>query len=169
MEALDSSNIVDYKRVLGQFCSGVTVVSALDGQNPIGFTCQAFTALSIDPPMISLSPHKQSSTWPKIRKSESFVVNILASDQKAISASFGKSGTDKFAGVLWSPSSRGLPIITGSLAWLDCEITQEIDAGDHTLVVATVRELGVGEENGQPLLFHRGRYLEGVYQGVNLV
>lgn len=159
MEKLSITNFADYKEVLGQFCTGITVITSVHGHEPVGFTCQSFSALTMTPPMILLCPQKSSTSWPRIRKAGTFVVNVLAADQRWISDSFAKSGTDKFAGVDYSSTSEGLPIIDGSLAWIECEITKEIDAGDHTIVMGGIREFG-REKTGDPLLFHRGNYLD---------
>lgn len=169
MQPLDRKNVADYKRTLGQFCTGVTIITSLDGADPVGFTCQSFSALSMDPPMVLISPDKKSSTWPKIRKTGKFAVSVLSSTQQAISAQFGRSKENKFAGVQWSFSPSGLPIILDSLAWLDCEISQETDAGDHTLVLATVLELGVDPKDKPPLLFHRGKYVKTEKQETNIL
>ncbi|MGW4585875.1 flavin reductase family protein [Amycolatopsis thermoflava] len=142
--------------VLGSFCSGVVVVTAA-GPEPVGFTCQSFASLSLDPPLVTFAPGRGSRTWPRIREIGSFCVNILAADQRHLSDAFARSGTDKFAGVRWSPSELGSPVLDGVLAWIDCELWAEYDGGDHTIVVGEVRALAAAP--GEPLLFHRGAYL----------
>ena len=89
--------------------------------------------------------------------SGSFCVNVLAEDQREISSVFGKAGADKFAGVSWTPSATGAPVLDGALTWVDCQVSVVHDAGDHHLVVGAVVELGPVRE-AQPLLFYRGRY-----------
>lgn len=161
-------SIDDYKNALGQFCSGVTVITSNHSGTPVGFTCQSFSSLSIDPPLIFISPQKRSTTWPKIRENASFVVNVLARSQREASSSFAMSGGNKFTNVDWLPSPDGLPMLQGSLAWIECELKSEVDAGDHTAVIAAVKRLRLGEE-APPLLFHRGRYVESVPLEANLV
>ncbi|MBB3086187.1 flavin reductase family protein [Geodermatophilus sabuli] len=150
------------REVLGHFASGVTVVTALDDDEPIGFTCQSFSSLSLDPPLVVFAPARTSRTWPRLRELGRFCVNVLAEDQDGLSAAFARSGGDKFAGVHWRPSRLGRPVLDDVVAWIDCELWAEYDGGDHTLVAARVLDLGA-DGHRRPLLFHRGSYslLEG--------
>jgi 3-hydroxy-9,10-secoandrosta-1,3,5(10)-triene-9,17-dione monooxygenase reductase component len=123
---------------------------------PVGFTCQAFTSLSLDPPMVALAPAKSSTSWPKIARAGRFCVNILAAQQEDLCLSFAVSGGDKFAGTNWHVGAHGAPVLGGSLAWIECRLDAIHDAGDHELVVGTVLDLGLND--GNPLLFYRGRF-----------
>jgi flavin reductase (DIM6/NTAB) family NADH-FMN oxidoreductase RutF len=143
--------------VLGHFASGVVVVTAKGPSGPIGFTCQSFTSLSLDPPLVSFAPSRTSSTWPRIRDAGTFCVNILAADQEHHSAGFARSGVDKFAGVRWRPGRCGAPILEGVCAWARCRFRGEHDGGDHTIVVGRVLELAA-DHSRRPLLYHRGDY-----------
>lgn len=145
------------REVLGHFASGIVVVTAVGPDGPIGFTCQSFASLSLDPPLVSFSPARTSSTWPRIRDIGAFCVNVLADDHETLSNAFARSGTDKFAGVAWTPSASGAPVLGGVCAWIDCTLTDEHDGGDHTIVVGRVQDLGADEAR-IPLLFHRGGY-----------
>lgn len=154
-DALDGAR---FRQVLGHFCTGVTIVTAMAGGDPVGFTAQSFSSVSLDPPLILLCPGKSSSTWPRIEEAGSFCVNILSNTQEALCRAFAAKGADKFAGVGWRPApGTGAPLLEGGLAWLDCHIQQIHDAGDHLIVVARVLDLDVGAE-GTPLLFYRGGY-----------
>jgi flavin reductase (DIM6/NTAB) family NADH-FMN oxidoreductase RutF len=145
-----------FREVLGHFASGVTVVTATE-DGPVGFTCQAFAALSLDPPMVLLAPAKSSTSWPRIAAAGSFCVNILASDQEALARSFSVSGGDKFAGVAWEGAPvTGAPLLAGVVAWAECELEQIHDSGDHELVTGRVVSLGVGD--GLPLVFYRSGF-----------
>ncbi|SFL60547.1 flavin reductase family protein [Geodermatophilus ruber] len=150
------------REVLGHFASGVTVVTAHTAEGPIGFTCQSFSSLSLDPPLVVFAPARTSSTWPRLRNIGRFCVNVLAEEQTGVSAAFARSGSDKFAGVHWRPSRHGAPVLDDVVAWIDCELWAEYDGGDHTLVAARVLDLGADPDR-RPLLFHRGAYglLEG--------
>jgi flavin reductase (DIM6/NTAB) family NADH-FMN oxidoreductase RutF len=152
--------------VLGHFASGVTVVTAETEDGPIGFTCQSFSSLSLDPPLVVFAPARTSQTWPRLREFGRFCVNVLAEDQSDVSARFARSGTDKFAGVTWRSSPHGAPVLDGVVAWIDCRLWAEYDGGDHTLVAARVLDLGADPDR-RPLLFHRGAYglLEGSREG----
>jgi 3-hydroxy-9,10-secoandrosta-1,3,5(10)-triene-9,17-dione monooxygenase reductase component len=145
-----------FREVLGHFASGVTVVTAA-ADVPVGFTCQAFAALSLEPPMVLLAPSKSSTSWPRIAAAGAFCVNILASDQEALARSFSVSGGDKFAGVAWAPAPlTGAPLLDGVIAWAECRLGQIHDSGDHELVTGHVVSLGIG--SGLPLLFYRGGF-----------
>jgi 3-hydroxy-9,10-secoandrosta-1,3,5(10)-triene-9,17-dione monooxygenase reductase component len=146
------------REVLGSFCSGVVVVTAL-GDEPLGFTCQSFASLSLDPPLISFSPARTSTTWPRIRKVGTFCVNVLAENHPELSTRFARSGTDKYAGVDWTPSPKGSPILEGVVAWMDCTLWAEHEGGDHTIVVGEVHDLA-SDLRLHPLLFYRGNYPE---------
>lgn len=146
-----------FRDVLGRFCSGIVVVTALDAGRPLGFTCQSFASLSLNPQLIMLSPGRSSATWPIIRNIGSFCVNILAADQAHVSARFGRSGGDKFENVKWHRSPAGLPIIQGSLAWIDCRLWAEYDGGDHTIVLGQVTDFDA-PTSGNPVVFFRGSY-----------
>ncbi len=145
------------RRTLGLFCSGLTVISAADETGPIGFTCQSFASLSLDPALVSFNPARTSTTWPRIRAVGNFCVNVLATNQEEISNAFAKSGADKFAGVHWSPAPSGAPILDGAIAWADCTVWAEYDGGDHTIVAAEIRALG-SDATQHPLVFFGGKY-----------
>jgi 3-hydroxy-9,10-secoandrosta-1,3,5(10)-triene-9,17-dione monooxygenase reductase component len=145
------------RKVLGQFCTGVAVVTAHDGHRPLGFTCQSLASVSLDPPYISFCPARSSTSWPLIRRSRVVCVNILAADQRDICARFATSGHNKFAGVRWTRGANGAPVVDGTLASVEADIAFEHVAGDHTIVVAHVTSLRA-DENREPLLFFRGGY-----------
>jgi 3-hydroxy-9,10-secoandrosta-1,3,5(10)-triene-9,17-dione monooxygenase reductase component len=145
------------REVLGHFASGVVVVTAAATDGPLGFTCQSFSSLSLDPPLISLAPARTSSTWPRIRAVGAFCVNVLADDHEHHSVRFARSGVDRFAGVSWTPGPDGAPILDGVAAWVAATLEHEYDGGDHTIAVGRVRALGA-DAGRAPLLFHRGRY-----------
>jgi 3-hydroxy-9,10-secoandrosta-1,3,5(10)-triene-9,17-dione monooxygenase reductase component len=156
----DTPRIVDpavMREVLGHFASGVTVVTAVTDDGPIGFTCQSFSSLSLEPPLVVFAPARTSYTWRRLRDIGRFCVNVLAEGQDAVSQNFARSVADKFAGVPWTPSAHGAPVLDDIVAWIDCELWAEYDGGDHTLVVARVLDLG-GHPDRRPLLFHRGAY-----------
>src|SRR5712691_6295329 len=132
-----------FRKALGHFCTGVTVVAAVgaDGE-PIGFACQSFAALSLDPPLVLFCPGKSSRTWPQIEAAGSFCVNVLAHDQRDVSMVFGRAGSDKFAAVDWSPAPSGAPKLDEVLAWIDCSLESVVDGGDHHIVIGRVTTLG---------------------------
>lgn len=148
-----------FRGTVGRYASGITVITGHDDQGPTGFTCQSFYSVSVDPPVVSFSVMKTSTTYPRIRGAGTFTVNILSRDQEAVSNQFARRGTDKWANIRWSPTAQGNPVLDESLAWLDCTVWAEHDAGDHLIVLGRVIELGTspGDHPG-PLLYYQGQY-----------
>jgi 3-hydroxy-9,10-secoandrosta-1,3,5(10)-triene-9,17-dione monooxygenase reductase component len=146
-----------FRDVLGRFCTGVTVVTSSTDGEPVGMTCQSFSSVSLDPPLVLFCPAKTSRAWPVMQRAGHFCVNLLSHDQLELSNGFAAKGTDKFAGVRWRPSATGAPLLDGVLGWVDCTIYAVHEAGDHYVVIGRVMDVGV-EEAPHPLLFYRGRY-----------
>ena len=146
------------RHILGHFASGLTVITAATKHGPAGFTCQSFSSLSLEPALVTFSPARSSSTWPLLRPAGRFTVNILPAEHQHLAAQFARSGTDKFAGVDHSPSPLGNPVLDQALAWVDCELHEEYDGGDHTIVVGAVRALSA-RADAEPLLFFKGDYV----------
>ncbi|MBX9394991.1 flavin reductase family protein [Streptomyces sp. TRM72054] len=151
----------EFRRVLGSFATGVTVVTAPAADGPAGFACQSFSSLSLDPPLVAFMVGRTSTTWPRIARAGVFCVNVLSADQGELCRGFAVSGGDKFAGVAYDTAPvSGSPRLAGTLAWVDCTIHAVHTGGDHLIVVGRVATLGVGDnEDGAPLLFHKGRFL----------
>ncbi|EKF22151.1 flavin-dependent monooxygenase, reductase subunit [Mycolicibacterium hassiacum DSM 44199] len=148
-----------FRNVLGQFCTGITVITTMHDGAPIGFACQSFAALSLDPPLVLFCPTKVSRSWQAIEASGRFCVNVLHESQQHVSARFGSKEPDKFAGIDWRPSGLGSPMIEGSLAYIDCTVHSVHDGGDHYVVFGAVHSLSEGaHRNPRPLLFYRGQY-----------
>jgi 3-hydroxy-9,10-secoandrosta-1,3,5(10)-triene-9,17-dione monooxygenase reductase component len=146
-----------FRRVFGHFATGVTIVTTADEDGPAGFACQAFAPLSLDPPLVLFCPQAGSQTWRRIRRTQMFGVNVLAEGHDEVSRAFGGPRPDKFAGVDWTPSPAGMPILTGALTWAECAVEAVHPGGDHAIVVGRVLTLGECRGDG-PLLFFKGRY-----------
>jgi len=153
---VSSIDVPHFKEVLGHFVTGVAVVTATTPEGPVGFTCQTFGALSLEPTLISFSALSSSHSWPRARDVGVVGINILSSDQEAIARVFGRSGADKFAGIDWSSGPNGSPLIDGALAHLEGRVEFVTTQGDHDIVVVAV-EFGV-RHHGVPLLFYRGQF-----------
>lgn len=147
-----------YKEVFGHFCTGVTAVTSVHEGRPVGFTCQSFSALSLDPQLALLSVQRSSTTWPLIRQEGRFVVNVLSAGQDSVALRLAQRGGDKFAEIAWTASASGMPLLDGGLAWVECELLDEIEAGDHHVVVAAVTDMGTAAA-GEPLLYFRGDFV----------
>lgn len=151
----------EFRRVLGHFATGVTVVTAHDPDDPdspAGFACQSFASLSLDPPLVTFMVARTSTTWPRIARAGAFCVNILGAEQGALCRGFAVSGADKFAGVTYRAApATGSPLLASVPAWVDCRIQAVHTGGDHLIVVGRVEALGAADGVG-PLLFHRGTF-----------
>lgn len=146
----------DMRAVLGHFCTGVAVITGHDGRDPLGFTCQSVTSVSLDPPYVSFCPALSSTSWPAIRTTGRLCINVLADHQEAVCAQFARRSDDKFGGIEWSPAGNGAPRIHGALATIEADVEFEHGAGDHTIVVVHVTALHA--HGGRPLLFYRGDF-----------
>jgi flavin reductase (DIM6/NTAB) family NADH-FMN oxidoreductase RutF len=160
----------EFRRVMGSFATGVTVITAPPADpgaedtnapgTPVGFACQSFSSLSLDPPLIAFMVGRTSTTWPRIARAGVFCVNVLEAHQGELCRGFAVSGSDKFAGVVYDAAPvSGSPRLAEALAWIDCTIHAVHTGGDHLIVVGRVDALGTSADDAAPLLFHRGRFL----------
>ena len=148
-----------FRHVLGQFCTGITIITTVHDDQPVGFACQSFAALSLDPPLVLFCPTKVSRSWQSIEASGKFCVNVLHEDQKDVSARFGSREPDKFAGIEWNASPLGSPVLAGTLAHIDCTVASVHDGGDHFVVFGSVHAMSEPPKTKpRPLLFYRGEY-----------
>jgi 3-hydroxy-9,10-secoandrosta-1,3,5(10)-triene-9,17-dione monooxygenase reductase component len=154
---LPESDSTNFRRVLGNFPTGVVAVAGIDQGEPVGFTVASFTSVSLDPPLIGFFPSKSSTSWPRIARSDSFVVNILAEHQQDLCQAFAVSGGNKFASCTWRRAPNGAPALDGAIAWIECSIARVFETGDHWFVLGEVSGLTVASDNG-PLVFFRGQY-----------
>lgn len=145
-----------YRAVLGHLPTGVTVLTAFGADGLTGMAANSVTSLSLDPPLVLVCPARSSATWPDIRQAGRFCVNVLGSHHEAVCRQFAAKGGDRFGGVSWHERASG-PGIDDAIAWIDVELLEEHDGGDHTIAVTRVLSLEAAEER-QPLVFFRGRY-----------
>jgi 3-hydroxy-9,10-secoandrosta-1,3,5(10)-triene-9,17-dione monooxygenase reductase component len=147
-----------YRAVMRHLPTGVAAICATDPETGArnGMIVGTFASLSMDPALVTFSVTHTSSSWPKIAQAGRFSVSLLAEEQQQVCRALSAKVEDKLSAVDWSESSWGNPHIKGSLAWFDCIVEQQILAGDHLIIVATVLEMTAGE--GSPLIFHGGRF-----------
>ncbi len=146
-----------FRNALAQYATGVTVVTTLDCDgSPRGFTANSFTSVSLDPPLVLVCVSRRVNSYPVLTQSGDFVVNILAQGQRALSQQFASKASDKFAGVAWTPSATGAPILDGALAWLECRPWRRVTAGDHAVLIGEVIDLG--SNPGEPLAYFGSAY-----------
>jgi 3-hydroxy-9,10-secoandrosta-1,3,5(10)-triene-9,17-dione monooxygenase reductase component len=154
----DAADPLLFRGVLGQFPTGVTVVTANTPDGPVGLSVGSFTSVSLDPPLVGFLPAQTSASWPLIAESGTFCVNVLREDQEDIATAFSTPGADRFGERSWTAAPHsGAPILDGVLAWIDCDVAGVSDAGDHHFVLGRVRALGAATD-GSPLVFFRGGY-----------
>lgn len=147
-----------YRAVMRHLPTGVAAICSINPVTGIhnAMIVGTFASLSMEPALVTFSVTHTSTSWPEIAESERFSVSLLAEDQQQVSRALSAKGTDKLSTVNWSESLWGTPHIQGSLAWFDCRIEQQIVAGDHVIVIASVLEMTPNE--GNPLIFHGGRF-----------
>src|SRR5205814_1454261 len=135
--AIDPSEL---REVMGCFATGVTVVTTRDQSgNPYGLTANAVTSLSLTPPLLLICVDRKAETYPHFFDSKTFVLNILAEDQEAISRRFATTGGDKFRGLEFELGRLGTPILAGTLGHVECRIIDTLDGGDHVIHIREVQ------------------------------
>ena len=158
----DSIDGREFRRVLGHFPTGVTVVTAACPDGPEGMTIGSFTSVSLDPPLVSFCPGRDSDSWIRMRDVGSFCVNVLGDHQADVSTAFASKTEDRFEGLSTRVEATGAPVIDGCLAWIDCRLHAIHAAGDHDIVVGEVVALGTAggasESASGPLVFLKGGY-----------
>lgn len=147
----------ELRSVLGRFASGVTVVTGADAAGPVGFACQSFASVSLDPPLVLFCADHGGRAWPRIRASGTFTVNVLAEDQTELCTRFGSRHGRKFEALEWDPSPHGAPSLRGVLARIHATVQTVHTAGDHDIAVGLVHTLEPCRE-GRPMVFYRGRF-----------
>jgi flavin reductase (DIM6/NTAB) family NADH-FMN oxidoreductase RutF len=145
------------RQVMGHFATGVTIITTFnkDGQMH-GLTANAFTSVSLEPPLLLISVDKKAESYPAFEESKVFTVNILADEQEALSRKFAVSGGNKFEGVAYRRGANGAAILDGTLAYIECTLYAAYEGGDHSLYLGEIQEAEVRE--GKPLVFYRGGY-----------
>lgn len=148
----------EFRKTLSSFASGVTVVTAVgaDGR-PAGVTVSAFSSVSLNPPLVLFCLDRTTAALAAYTEGTHFIVNILASDQQALSNAFASPEDDRFAGVGVMQGENGCPVLVGAAAHLECRLNAVHDGGDHLILVGVV-ERAVSDDDKSPLIYARGRY-----------
>ncbi len=146
-----------YKEVMGNYPTGVTIVTTKDGQGtPVGLTVNSFASVSLDPLMILWSIDHSVSSLDVFKNAEKFAVNILTGDQKDLCKTFASKNIDRFENCHWKSSEHDLPVISDTFAVLQCETFKTIEAGDHTILIGKV--LDIDKADKDPMLYHRRNF-----------
>ena len=147
----------DFRAVMRRFPTGVTVVTTIYDGVPKGFTANAFSSVSAQPPMVLICVNRQARSHPLISRAGHFCVNLLRLDQQAIAERFAShEPVNPFESIPYSTATTGSPVLENTLAYLDCELAEEHTAGTHTVFIGTV--LACGVRDGAPLGYFNAAY-----------
>jgi len=158
-----SVSTADFRTAIGHFATGVTVVTALDGERPQGITVNALASVSLEPPLVMVALGRRRFIVPAIEVARRYAVNILTEDQQRLADGFAGAamtpGRAEFCGAPWHPGATGLPLLDGAIAAIECEVVERFEVGDHLLYVGRVEATEVANPTELPLLYLRRRYL----------
>jgi flavin reductase (DIM6/NTAB) family NADH-FMN oxidoreductase RutF len=147
----------ELRNVLGHFATGVTVITTKDkAGKPFGLTANAFSSLSLSPPLVLICVDKAVDCYACFEESKVFVVNFLSEDQEHLSTRFATKGIEKFEGVACHPGSCGAPLLDGALGHIECKVVNAYEGGDHTIYVGEIQTASASGD--RPLLFFKGKY-----------
>lgn len=152
MTELDETQL---RSALGRFATGVTVVTTLTPEGPLGMTANSFASVSLDPPLVLWSPARRSQRFPAFEAASHFAIHVLGRGQMALAQRFARSGLD-FSGLATISGHGGAPLFDGCAARFECRHAAQYDGGDHLIVVGEV--LRLAENDVDPLVYHCGSY-----------
>lgn len=144
-----------FKEALGNYPTGVTIVTTMKEEVPFGLTVNSFASVSLDPLLILWSIDHRSSSLEAFTQASKFAVHILAADQIETCKAFATSKGEKFNQCKWNLSEHSLPIIEGAVSVLQCEVHQKLEAGDHTILIGKVLDIDINVDKRDPILYHR--------------
>lgn len=157
--APDRISGIDLRGAMARFATGVTVITARDGDTPVGTTASAVTSLSLDPPLLLVCLHRESQTLSAVREHGAFAVNVLGAHHQNVSNAFAKSGNHAaWDDLSHSRGATGSPLLDGAHVALDCRLDRISDGGDHEILIGRVVGVHHPDEDSAPLLFYGGRY-----------
>ena len=146
-----------FRQLLGRFATGVSVVTSRAAKGePIGMTASSVASVSLDPPLVLVSVEKVHDMHEALENGTHFVLNVLSSEQEALSRRFAGEETDRFRGVSYRENERGIAVLDGVVAHIECEKRAAVPAGDHTIFIGLV--VGGNATDKRPLLYYRGGY-----------
>jgi 3-hydroxy-9,10-secoandrosta-1,3,5(10)-triene-9,17-dione monooxygenase reductase component len=159
---------IPFRDVMGHFATGISVVTAFDGDRPEGITVNAFSSVSLEPALVMVALDRRRFITPVVRRAGRYAVNVLGADQQLLSDCFAHApvspGREDFCGASWHPGPTGLPLLDGAIATLECTVIETFSAGDHDLFIGRVDSLAQHRPDVPPLLYYRRHYLR-VEQG----
>ena len=154
----------ELRRVMGHFATGVTVITTMDKDGaPFGLTANAFTSLSLNPPLVLICIDKGVQCYCCFEESKLFAVNVLSENQEEISRRFATKGIEKFSSIKWRKSESGLALLEGAISHIECKVVQGYDGGDHTIYIGEI--ISATGSGDRPLIFFKGQYRRLLRQG----
>lgn len=142
---------------MGHFATGVTVITTMNKEGrPFGLTANAFTSLSLNPPLVLICIDKGVQCYSCFEESKIFAVNVLSESQEELSRRFASRGIEKFAGVNWHKSKQGVALLNGAMGYIECKVVHSYEGGDHTIFVGQIVDAAASGD--RPLVFFKGKY-----------
>ena len=152
----------DFRGAMRQLTGGVSVVTVGRGKDISGMTVTSVSSLSVDPPALIVSVNRSASSWPLLKRYGFFGVSILTSDQIDVAERFagkdGLKGAERFAGAEWTTRTSGVPLLSGALAAVDCQVEEIVDRHSHAIVIGRVLDLKVSKRTAALAYWH-GQYV----------
>lgn len=145
-----------FRQVCGKFATGIVVATVMGEGRPHGVTVNSFTSVSLDPPLILFCLDRRAAILPHFQTAGHFAINILEEAQIEISGRFARTGLERFEGVEWRAGATGVPVLEGTLAFLECALESIAEGGDHVIVLGEVMRAGC--RDGRPLLYFASGY-----------
>ena len=147
----------EIRHVMGHFATGVTIVTTKDKAGvPTGITANAFSSLSLNPPLVLVCIDKKANCYDCFEDSRVFAVNLLGEHQEHLANRFATKGIEKFQDAAWHMSDNGIPVLDETIGHIECTVTQGYDGGDHTIYLGEV--IHAQAAGDRPLLFFKGKY-----------
>lgn len=148
----------NFRKVMAHYPTGIVAVTSIVDEEPVAMIVGSFTSVSLTPPLVAFIAGHGSGSYQKLKTADRFVINVLAAEQKAVCRSLSsKSVVDRWAGIEWTPSSFGHPLIEDCVAHVECKTFAVHTAGDHDIVIGEVERMAK-REDGQPLVFFGGGF-----------
>lgn len=154
-----AENSKELRNAFSRFATGVTVVTAMTQNGPIGMTANSFSSVSLEPPLTLWSIDRKSSRYQAFADAWDTAIHVLAHDQEKLCLAFAKNA-DAFGEAVWSQGTNGTPLLEGCLARFECQRFGSHDAGDHTILVDQIMLATMGKDgaSGDPLVFFQGQF-----------
>lgn len=157
LDFVPSANPAAFRQVMGQFATGVTIVTTMSEAQPVGLTANSFTSVSLDPALVLVCLGKSLGCLEAFAGADHFGVNVLQADQQETSTRFATKGAERFTDLDWYLAEGGIPLIADALAHLECRKQAELDYGDHVIFIGEVQH-ATYDPSREPLLYFGGQY-----------